>query len=66
MERKDLTSIQIFPTKVCPDGQMTSRGSFQPELFSDSVSSIPEGLLGETGTIPFGEEDGVISASPVS
>ena len=66
MKRKDLVSTQICPAKVCPDGQMTSRGPFQPKLFSDSDSSIPEGVLGETGTIPYVEEDRVISASPVS
>jgi len=66
MKRKDLISTGICPTKVCPDGQMTSRGPFQPKLFSDSVSGIPEGVLGETGTIPYGEEDRVISASLVS
>lgn len=60
MKRKAFISTQICRTKVCPDGQMTSRGPFQPKLFSDSGSSIPEGVLGETRTIPYGEEDSYI------
>lgn len=65
MRRKDLISTQISRTEVCPDGQMTSRGPFQAKLFSDSVSGIPEGVLGETGTIPYGEADRVLYLDPI-